>query len=210
MPISRPRRAPTGLERLRPLPSLLHRGGFATLAFLGPVFAALYFLTIPDGAWPAIVVAHAIATLAFGLAAIAYSRVSVWVEPEAITERGFFGRLTRLPTADIGSILLVHTYHGGGADTLPQLFLCDRDGAQVIRLRGQFWSIKNMATICETLDVPLTEIGEAVTTKELLARYPGLLYWFERRPLFAGAILAVVMLVAGSLLYAGLAAIGIT
>lgn len=210
MPVTHPRRAPTGIRPLRPLPSLLRRGVLAAVAFLAPVFAALYFLTIPDGAWPAIVGAQFVVSLVFVLAVVTYKRVSIWVDPTGITERGFFGRLTRLPTADIGSILLVHTYHGGSADTLPQLFLCDAHGNQVIRLRGQFWSIRDMATVCETLDVPLTELGESVTMKELLSLYPGLLYWFERHTGLAAVLFGVIVLVAGSLLYAGLAAIGVT
>jgi len=210
VPVSRPRRAPTGLERLRPLPSVLRRAGVATLALLGPIFAVLYFLTVPDGAWPAILLAQVVVMAVLAVTALTYSRVAVWVGPDGITERGFFGSMTHLPTDDIGVILLVHTFHGGGADTLAQLFLCDLDGNQVIRLRGQFWSIRDMALVCETLGIPLTELAESVTTKELLTRYPGLLYWFERHQFSAATLSGVAVLAAATLFYTGLAAIGVT
>ena len=209
VPVSRPRRAPTGLERLRPLPSVLRRAGVATLALLGPIFAVLYFLTVPDGAWPAILLAQVVVMAVLAVTALTYSRVAVWVGPDGITERGFFGSMTHLPTDDIGVILLVHTFHGGGADTLPQLFICDGDGRQVIRLRGEFWSIRDMGAVCETLDVPLTELAESVTSRELLAQYPGLLYWFERHPVVASTICGVAVLAAASALYAGLSAVGV-
>jgi hypothetical protein len=210
VPVSHPHRTPTGLARLRPRQSVLRRAGIATLALLGPIFAVLYFLTVPDGAWPAILIGQACVSLVLALAAITFLRVAVWVGPDGITERGLFGSMTHLPTDEIGSILLVHTFHGGGgADTLPQLFLCDADGNQVIRLRGEFWSIRDMAAVCETLDIPLTELGESLTSRELLSQYPGLLYWFERHPVAASALFGVVVLAAATLLYAGLAAVGV-
>ena len=40
-----------------------------------------------------------------------------------------------------------------------------------------------MRLLAETLEMPTTQLGSAVTTKELLDRYPHLLYWFEKQPI---------------------------
>jgi hypothetical protein len=203
-------RAPAGYRRLRPHRWLFRQGLIATLAFLAPVFAALYFLTIPDGPWVVVVITQALASLVFAAACRSYFAVGIWIDRRGIVERGFFGGLITMPADEVGSIVLVHTYQGGSADTVPQLFVCDHDGRQVIRLRGQFWSLADMRTVCRELDVAVTELSESVTPRELLEQYPGLLYWFERRPILAAAVFSASVLLGGSLLYLGLAAIGIS
>jgi hypothetical protein len=201
---------PSDAVRLDPHRWLFRQALLATAAFLVPVFAVLYFLTIPDGPWVVVLVAQAVASLLFAYAAHSFRRVAVWVSRDGIAERGFFGRLVYLRVADIGSLVLVHTYHGGGADSLPQLFVCSPAGTQVIRLRGQFWSLENMRLIGSTLGVQVTEMAETVSARELLEQYPGLLYWFERRPALASVLFALSVIVGGVLLYVGLAWLGVT
>jgi len=210
MSMTRFRRAPAGYRKLRPHPWLFRQGFIATLAFLTPVFIALYLLTVPDGPWEVVAITQVLASLVFTVACCAYFAVGIWVDKRGIVERGFFGGLMTMPAADIGSVVLVQTYHGGSADTVPQLFVCGHDGAQVIRLRGQFWSIDDMRAVGEILDVPITELSESVTPRELLEQYPGLLYWFERRPILAAALFSACVLIGGSVLYLGLAAVGVT
>jgi hypothetical protein len=210
MPVTRLRRPPKDYRKLRPHPWLFRQGLVATLAFLVPTFGVLYFLTVPDGPWPMVIATQVFATVAVILACRSYFRVGIWIDQRGIAERGMLGRLTMMPTADIGSIVLVRTFEGGGAETVPQLFVCDHDGNQVIRLRGQFWSESDMRIVCDKLDVPVTRLNQSVTPRELLERYPGLLYWFERRPVFASALFSAAVLVIGTLLYLGLAALGIT
>ena len=209
-PATRLRRPPDGFIKLRPHRWLFRQGFVSILAFLVPVFAVLYFLTVPDGPWPVVAVTMGVTAVVFGLAGYAYFRVAVWVDRRGIAERGFFGGLVTMETPDIGSVVLVHTYQLSGAETVPQLFVCDHDGNQVIRLRGQFWSIDDMRRICDELDVAITEPGETMSTKELLEQFPGLLYWFERRPVLAATVFILSVLAGGGLLYLGLAAIGIT
>jgi len=210
MSVTRFGRGPVGYRKLRPHPWLFRQGFIATLAFLTPLFAVLYFLTIPDGPWVVVVITQVIASVIFTIACITYYAVGVWVDKRGIVERGFFGGVISLSASDIGSIVLVHTYQGGSADTVPQLFICDHDGNQVIRMRGQFWSLADMRAVCEALDVTVTNLSESVTPRELLEQYPGLLYWFERRPILAAALFSACVLLGGSLLYLGLAAIGVT
>jgi hypothetical protein len=204
------RRPPRGARRLRPHSWLFRQGLGATLAFLLPVFGVLYFLTVPDGPW-IVVVATQVATAGLLVfASTLFFRTGVWVDGASITERGFVGGLVTVPVEAIGSIVVVHTYHGGGADTLPQLFVCDHEGGQLLRLRGQFWSVDNMNIVRETLGVPVVELNQAVSSRELVERYPGLLRWFERRPVLAGAVFSAAALACGVLLYLGLAFLGIT
>ena len=196
--------------RLRPHPYLLRRGVGAAVAFFVPAFGVLYFLTIPDGAWVAVLVAHIILIVVAGYSIVSYARLGVWVTPEAIAERGFFGITNRYDVAQLGPIVLVNTFHGGWVETVPQLFVCDPAGHQLIRLRGQFWSRETMQTITSTLDLPITEIDHPVSTSELHAMYPGLLYWFERRPVVAAFIFAGVLVVGCALIYGVLLALGTT
>lgn len=201
---------PVGRTRIRPMRRLLHQGLVATLAFLVPLFGALYFLTVPNGPWPVVVITQVVVSLLLLLACWAYFRVAIWVSADGVTERGFFGTVTTVPAEHIHSIVLAHTFHGGGADTLPQLFLCGSDATQLVRLRGQFWSPESMAVVVDSLNIAVTELGEPLSNRELLDQYPGLLYWFERRPYLGAAAFAGSVLVGGSLVYLGLASIGLT
>ena len=196
--------------RLRPHPYLLRRGVGAAIAFFVPAFGVLYFLTIPDGPWAAVLIAQTVVVAGFAWAIIAYVRLGVWVTDDTIAERGFFGITKHYDVAQLGPIVLVNTFHGGWVETVPQLFVCDPAGRQLIRLRGQFWSHETMQTITSTLDVPITEIDHPVSTSELHAMYPGLLYWFERRPVVAALIFAGVLVVGCAVIYGVLVALGTT
>ena len=196
--------------RLRPHTYLLRRGVATALAFFVPAFGVLYFLTVPDGPWVAVLVTQILVALALGLAVFSYARLGIWVEPESITERGFAGLRKTLAASTIGSLVIVNTFRGGWTETVPQLFVCDPDGRQVMRMRGQFWSREAMATVAGILKVEVTELSDPVSTAELHASYPGLLYWFERRPILAACLFAGVLVIGAALLYLILAALGET
>lgn len=197
--------------RLRPRSSLFRRGTTAILAFFVPAFAVLFYLTIPSGLWPVVLVGAVLVAAAFAYAVIAYLRLGVWVSAEGIAERGFFGRMTRLTIDEIGSVVLAEVFPAGtSSETVPQLFVCDTDGWQVIRLRGQFWTRESMAVVVSTLEAPLVDIERPISTSELYATYPGLLYWFERRPVMAALIFGGVLVLGGLVLYGVLASVGAT
>jgi hypothetical protein len=193
---------------LRPHAHLLRRGLGATLAFFIPASVALYFLSIPAGTWLLVALAQALFIGAIIVSVRAYRQVGIWVLPTSITEQGFFTR-TRFQKSELGEVILVNTYHGGWIDTLPQLFLCDHDGKQVLRMRGQFWSLESMLVVATTLELPFTEVGHDVSTAELREAYPGLLYWFERRPVLAGTLAVGSALVIVVALYLALRALGV-
>lgn len=195
---------PSGYQRLRPNPTLLRQAIATLLAFAVPAFGVLYFLTVPTGDWLPVLIVQIVVSALFLLATWAFFRVGVWVDARGIVERGFFGMVTHTPIERIGSSVLVQAYYGGGADTMPQFFVCDHEGRQVVRLRGQFWSLESMAAVRDILGVPSTEQAEGVSTKEIGTQYPGLLYWFERRPILAVAGAGTVLVFAGALVYFGL------
>ena len=198
-------------NRLRPRRSLFWRGTTAVLAFFVPAFGVLFFLTVPNGPWPLVLGGTVLVASAFAYSVISYNRLGVWVTPEGITERGFFGKATTVDVADIGSIVLADVFPTGtSSDTVPQLFVCDADGWQRIRLRGQFWSRESMNEIVAILDAPLNQIDRPISTSELYATYPGLLYWFERRPVIAALIFGGVLVLGGLVLYGVLVSVGAT
>jgi len=196
----RVRDLPDDALRLRPNQSLFWQGVTGVLAFIVPISTVLYFLTVPDGPWMSVLASQVAVVVIFALAVISYRSTGFWVSRSGLSERGFFGRWTYVPLEKIDLILLANTYRGSGSDTAPQLFICDKDGKQLLRMRGQFWSVENMRLVGEILDVPITELGESVSTSELLDSHPGLLYWFEKRPLVVALAVLVGVVVAGALL----------
>jgi hypothetical protein len=165
---------------LRPHGHLFRQGNIAFLALITPLFAALYWLTIPRGEWVPVLVVQVILTVTYVFGFIASLRAMIWVEPAAITERGFFGRTTRIETTQVAGIVMLDLYRSGALDTLPQLFVTDSNGCLLLRMRGQFWSPSAMATLTEALGVPVERVPRPMTLRELNRERPQLLYWFER------------------------------
>ena len=186
---------------LRPHSHLYRQGVFAVLAFMTPVFVVLYVMTLPDGPWQAVLVTNILAAVAVTGASVAYFRVAIWVDRTSITEVGFFGRTVRVEADDIGSIFLADVFEPYGTHTVPQLFVRDGDGSQVLRMRGQFWSEESMQKVLSTLEVPQEAREHSLSTQEIRDEYPGLLYWFERRPVLAALAFTGGTAVVGAIIY---------
>jgi hypothetical protein len=195
--------------KIRPYDHLFRQGILACVAFMTPVFVVLYFLSVPTGDWPGVVVAQALLMLAIALTALAYFRAAIWVSPTSISERGFFGRKVTVERSAIGSIVLVEVFERSSGETRPQLFVCDHDDRQVLRMRGQFWSRENMDIVVATLHVPVQRLEDGVSTSDIRLDNPGLLYWFERRPVLAVGLFTLAMTVLGIGVYFGVAAMGL-
>lgn len=151
------------------------------LALFSPIFAVLYWLTVPEGTWLPVVVAQAGVTAVFGLSVVAFHRTGIWVDHSGITERGFFGRVDSFPAASVGSILMLDLYLGDALDTNAHLFVVGVDGRRLVRMRGQYYSHFAMDTVIEQLGAPVVRVTEPMTLRELNRARPELLYWFERR-----------------------------
>ena len=185
--------------RLRPHPALISRGLIAAFAFLGPVFLVLYYLTAPEGPWLFIVYLQVAASLITALAASRYFGVSIWVDANGISERGFFRRKTRFDASQVGSMVFVITVFSSLPQGAPQLFICGRDGRQLVRMRGRFWPLAAMDTVINTLNAPLVRLPEPMTSKEIHGQYPGIGYWFERRPSLAVLSFVAASVVGGAI-----------
>ena len=194
---------------LRPHSHLYRQGVFAVLAFMTPVFVVLYVMTLPDGPWQAVLVTNILAAVAVTGASVAYFRVAIWVDRTSMTEVGFFGRTVRVEADDIGSIFLADVFEPYGTHTVPQLFVRDGDGRQVLRMRGQFWSEESMQKVLSTLEVPQEAREHSLSTQEIRDEYPGLLYWFERRPVLAALAFTGGTAVVGAIVYALFMIIGV-
>ena len=190
-----------GVVKLRPHAHLFSQGIIAVVAFMTPVFVVLYVLTIPSGPWRAVLATQVIATIVVVGASASYFRVAIWVDRTSITEVGFFGRTIRVEADEIGSVFVAEVFEASGTKSLPQLFVRDKQGRQVIRMRGQFWSREAMDAVLATLDVPKQARENTVSTRELRDEYPGLLYWFERRPVIAALVFTGVTALVGGAVY---------
>jgi len=189
-----------GRVELRPHGQLFRQGVLACIAFMTPVFIVLYVVTVPEGPWQAVIAVHVIATITVVLAGAAYFRVVIVVDPDSVTEVGFFGSRRRVERADIGSLVRAEIFDSSGFRTLPQLFVCGPGGSQLIRMRGQFWSALSMDTVATTLKMTPQQLDEPLSTSELRREYPGLLYWFELHPVItAGLFTLATALFAGAL-----------
>lgn len=200
-------RAPAGYAKLVPRRRLFWQGLVSMSAFVVPIVTVLLFLTVPDGPWPLVVAMWLLASILFGVASWAFFGVGIWVGEDGIAERGFFGRLEFYRRDEIARIMLARTYHGNGAETLPQLFLCDPTDNKLIRLRGQFWSFESMRIVSETLDLPMQELTKS-EMRDIHAEYPNLVYWFERRPWLAAALATSVIVAVGTIVFAVLVLTG--
>jgi hypothetical protein len=196
---------PEGLRRVRPPRALAGEIAGGVAAFVLPLSAVLYYLTIPDGPWE-VVVGFDVAVAAVAAAAWRrYLGTGFWVSREGIAERGFLWKGAYVPREEIGSIIVVESYYRGG-NARAQLFVCDDEGRQLMRMRGEFWPVEQMRAVATALDIPTTTSSDEFSRDELLDEYPGLLYWFERRILLVPAItvtlIVLVGVLGGALVYA--------
>jgi hypothetical protein len=166
---------------LRPHGHLLRQTTLSILAFFAPVFAVLYWLTIPLGEWIPVAIAQVVVMLAAGIGIFGFLRTCIWVDDTGISERGFLGQFTSFSSEQVASVVVLELYQSGAIDTHPQLFVTGPDGELLVRMRGQFYSRGAMETVADELGVPVIRVPDPMTLTELNRLRPELLYWFERR-----------------------------
>ena len=171
---------PTRVTVLRPHRHLFMRGIIAVLALTTPVFAVVYWLTIPGPGWPYVLIAHLVVIGATVLGVASFLNTTISISADGVRERGFFGRTVHVAPGEAGAVILVQMYEGSTLDVLPQLFVASQQGRLLIRMRGQFWSQADMERVAEELDVPVTRPDEPMTLNQLRRTWPRLRYWFER------------------------------
>jgi hypothetical protein len=166
---------------LKPHGHLMRQTILSIVAFFAPVFAVLYWLTIPSGTWLPVLWGQLVVVLLVSIGFVGYFRTRIWVDETGISERGFLGRLNNFPVDQVESIVMLELYQTGALDTQPQLFVTGADGRLLVRMRGQFYSRGAMDTVMDELAVPIVHVPDPMTLAELNRLRPGLLYWFERR-----------------------------
>ena len=166
---------------LRPHGHLLRQSTLSILAFFAPVFAVLFWLTIPLGEWVPVLIVMLLVMLGATVGIVGFLRTCVWVDDTGISERGFFGQVTSFPAAQVASVVVLELYQSGAIDTHPQLFATGSDGRLLVRMRGQFYSRGAMETVADELGAPVVRVPDPMTLAELNRLRPELLYWFERR-----------------------------
>ncbi|ANP71393.1 hypothetical protein [Cryobacterium arcticum] len=172
---------PVRAQVLRPHGHLLRQTTLSIVAFFAPVFAVLYWLTIPIGEWLPVAAAQLAVMLAAAIGILGFLRTCIWVDDTGVSERGFFGRHTSFPSEQISSVVLLELYQSGTVDSQPQLFVTGQSGELLVRMRGQFYSRGAMDTVADELGVPVVRVPDPMTLSELNRLRPELLYWFERR-----------------------------
>ena len=166
---------------LKPHGHLMRQTILSIVAFFAPVFAVLYWLTIPSGTWLPVLWGQLVVVLLVSIGFVGYFRTRIWVDETGTSERGFLGRLNNFPVDQVESIVVLELYQTGALDTQPQLFVTGADGRLLVRMRGQFYSRGAMDTVMDELAVPIVHVPDPMTLAELNRLRPGLLYWFERR-----------------------------
>lgn len=179
--------------QVRPKPDLV-RSGFLTLFIVPlPIFLTLVFLGLRNGSWPVAVYGEVVCALLCVLGLVVFRAIFIGITATAIIERGFFGRTTTAVLSDVASVVIVHTYRTSTAETLPQLIVRNRQGARLLRMRGQIWTEEAMHSVANCLDATLEQPQEAMTSQEFFTRYEGSAYWFENRPILAIVMVAIAI-----------------
>jgi hypothetical protein len=166
---------------VRPHPRLFKQWTTTILALFTPIFAVLYWLTIPLGGSLPVLVTQLVLTALFGLGVAAYCLVTIWVSPDGITKRDYLGRMHTFPAAGIGSVIRLDLYRSSSLDLQPQLFVIDDQDSLITRMHGICWAASSMDAVMDRLGAPIVRIPEPMTLLECNREYPRLVHWFERR-----------------------------
>jgi hypothetical protein len=185
----------TSAWALRPQQSIARQGAITALALFTPLFAVLYFLTIPAGTWLPVLTAQVLLLCVCAVAALAFFGTAIWVTPSGITTKNPRGVVHTLHRSQIGAVLVANVYQGLTLTTQPHLFIVDTDGRRLLGMRAPMWTAEDMAAVSSVLDVPLTTIFESATTKDIRTSHPHLLHWLERRPLVTVGLSGAAVLV---------------
>src|SRR5215207_4902977 len=167
---------------LRPRRTLARNVGFTLAALALPLIAADLWALQRAGDLGLLTAVVAAVVVCSVVAWRRYRRTEVVMSELGIVERGFLGQVQSTAGRDIAGIIRLQLYRGATLDTTRQLFVVDRDGRCLFRMRGAFWDTATMDRVAGVLGVEEVVRTEPVTLAELRANDPKLLYWFERLP----------------------------
>jgi hypothetical protein len=176
---------PISGQTLRPHAPIVKQWAVAVLAFLAPILVALYWLSVPDGDWPAVLAAHLALTAVAAVGAVSYSLVSVTAGPLGLRRRDALGRIRVVPVAEMGRLLHVQLSRTASSPSQPHLFVLGLDHRLLTRMHGAFWSSRSIDAVMAALPVPVERHTEPMTLAEFDQEWPGLLQQTEVRFLAA-------------------------
>ena len=166
-----------------------------------PLTVALYVIAIPAHAGGALL---AFQILAMTTVAAAINRLRVaalTISDDGIRERGYVGRWHLSPTSKMHSVLIVDVLDPHSDLATRQLFVLNKSGKTLVRLRGGIWSNRSMQQVVRALDLPVRVLDEPLSIMELRRDHGAKLYWFERRPVLATFVCSIAAVALVSPLY---------
>lgn len=181
-PLSAPE--PISGQTLRPYAPIVKQWTVAVLAFLAPILVALYWLSVPNGNWPAVLAVHLSLTVLAAVGVVSYSLVSVTVGPGGLRRRDGLGRVRTIPADAMGRLLYAELSRNGTTPPQPRLFVLGTDHRLLTGMHGAFWSTTSIAAVVDALPVPVERLVEPMTLPQFDRAWPSLLHRAEVR-LFA-------------------------
>jgi hypothetical protein len=184
-----PSRGPVSGAALVLRPSL--RRYLATVKWsLLPILVLLAALLFRGGGFGA-VVSIIVIVLASAIAPVYFRRAAVTVTPSEIAVTGLV-RTRRFPRDAVGSIVtaaLPRTHKN--SRSMAHLYVLDRGGRRIARLKGSRWVENDMRRLITTLGVEPIKLGRLASPRALARRYPHAVPLLERYPVLAAALVVV-------------------
>jgi hypothetical protein len=179
--------------RIRPMSDLWQEGWRSFLAMSVPTFGALGLVTATTGWWPAVLAGFAGATLVFALVAGRLRGSGVVLDADGIHERAYLRSTVFTPRRRVHQALVIPVGRTLLDEVTHQLFLLDRRGRTLLRMRGQLWDPRDLHAAATYFGVPVRILEPPMTWSEL-RRSPhrmNLEPW-ERHPFLTTAALVVL------------------
>jgi len=163
--------------------SALWQGVLIACALAIPMLATLYWLAIPAGRGWWVFGVMVAAVLAIVVVALRYTAMSVKVTDADLVVEPFLPGTRSIPLREVARAIVLRLRRNGATEPVTQMFVLDRDGSLLLRMRGEHWSdeaINNVASRLVT--APIEHLQSTVSLDELQRSNPDMLDWFERRP----------------------------
>ncbi|WP_152690780.1 hypothetical protein [Jiangella alkaliphila] len=160
-----------------------------------PIVVLLAALLLRGGGFGAVVSLIVIA-LTSSIGPAWFRRAALTVTPSELAVTGLI-RTRRVPRDAVGSIVtaaLPRTHKN--SRSLAHLYVLDRGGRRLARLKGGRWVEDDMRRLIATLGVETFKLGRLASPRALARRYPHAVPLLERYPVLAGALVVVPTVVA--------------
>jgi hypothetical protein len=177
--------ARVGRSVLRPQVRRVGLKTFASgLAFIVPVYGVAVALAADAGHLMSTIMSGSALACAAALVAVRMASARIELSDAGIVEHGILPRGVVTDRSELASALIVPVYDADGVKARPQLFIADAAGRTLLRMRGGYWSAKQINAVAMYFGISIV-VSEPLTRVELRRRHGIRLYWFERHPRLA-------------------------